>query len=62
VTCTGQIHTCLGQEGSSDLRAALRASEDDAALEDAIRAAIRLKPRGHDFDYSRGVAARSAVT
>ena len=56
LTCTGQIHTCLGQEGASDLRAPLRASEDDAGLEDAIRAAIRLKPRGHDFDYSRGEA------
>ncbi len=55
VTCTGQIHTCLGQEGSSDLRAALRSSEGDEALDEAIRAAIRLKPRGHDFDYSRGV-------
>ncbi len=58
VTCTGQIHTCLGQEGSSDLRAALRASEDDRELEDAIRAAIRLKPKGHAFDYSRGVAGK----
>ncbi|MEM9351299.1 MAG: cyclic pyranopterin phosphate synthase, partial [Pseudomonadota bacterium] len=28
----------------------------DAVLEKAIRAAIGLKPRGHDFDYSRGVA------
>jgi cyclic pyranopterin phosphate synthase len=58
VTCTGQIHTCLGQEGSSDLRAALRASEDDGALDEAIRAAIRLKPKGHDFDYSRGVEGK----
>ncbi len=53
VTCTGEIYTCLGQEGSSDLRAPLRASEGDVALEDAIRAAIALKPKGHDFDYSR---------
>ncbi|MEL6609987.1 MAG: GTP 3',8-cyclase MoaA [Pseudomonadota bacterium] len=56
VTCTGEIYTCLGQEGKSDLRAPLRASEGDAALEHAIRAAIGLKPKGHDFDYSRGVA------
>lgn len=56
VTCTGEIFTCLGQEGKSDLRAPLRASPDDAVLEEAIRAAIGLKPRGHDFDYSRGVA------
>ena len=53
ITCTGEIYTCLGQEGHSDLRKPLRASQDDAVLEDAIRAAISLKPRGHDFDYSR---------
>lgn len=44
---------CLGQEDRADLRAALRSSESDAPLEDAIRAAIQLKPKGHDFDYSR---------
>ncbi|AGI72579.1 molybdenum cofactor biosynthesis protein A [Octadecabacter arcticus 238] len=53
ITCTGEIYTCLGQEGHSDLRAPLRASDDDAQLETAIRAAIGLKPKGHDFDYSR---------
>ena len=53
ITCTGEIYPCLGQEGHSDLRAPLRASEDDAVLEEAIRVAISLKPKGHDFDYSR---------
>ena len=53
ITCTGEIYTCLGQEGHSDLRGPLRASEGGAHLEDAIRAAIALKPKGHDFDYSR---------
>jgi len=53
ITCTGEIYTCLGQEGHSDLRAPLRDTSDDRVLEDAIRAAIALKPRGHDFDYSR---------
>ncbi|MEJ6397906.1 GTP 3',8-cyclase MoaA [Yoonia sp. 208BN28-4] len=53
ITCTGEIYTCLGQEGHSDLRGPLRATEGDAPLEDAIRAAIALKPKGHDFDYSR---------
>ncbi|MEM6479772.1 MAG: cyclic pyranopterin phosphate synthase, partial [Pseudomonadota bacterium] len=48
--------TCLGQEGKSDLRAPLRASPDDTRLEEAIQAAIGLKPHGHDFDYSRGIA------
>ena len=55
LSCTGQLYTCLGQEGASDLRAALRAKADAEGLEDAIRAAIDLKPRGHDFDYSRAV-------
>ncbi|MCV2869768.1 GTP 3',8-cyclase MoaA [Defluviimonas sp. WL0002] len=53
VTCTGELFMCLGQEDMADLRAPLRASSDDAALEQAIRAAIARKPKGHDFDYSR---------
>ncbi|MXU66523.1 GTP 3',8-cyclase MoaA [Oceanomicrobium pacificus] len=53
LTCTGQLYTCLGQEGSSDLRAALRQSSGDASLDAAIRDAIARKPKGHDFDYSR---------
>lgn len=53
ITCTGEIYTCLGQEGMSDLRAPLRGSESDLPLENAIRDAIALKPKGHDFDYSR---------
>ncbi len=57
LTCTGELYMCLGQEDMADLRAPLRASPDDAALEDAIRAAIGRKPRGHDFDYSRQTVA-----
>jgi GTP 3',8-cyclase len=53
LTCTGELYMCLGQEDMADLRAPLRASTDDAALEQAIRAAIARKPKGHDFDYSR---------
>jgi cyclic pyranopterin phosphate synthase len=53
VTCTGELFMCLGQEDRADLRAPLRASEGDAALEEAIREAIARKPKGHDFDYSR---------
>jgi len=53
LTCTGQLYMCLGQEDMADLRAPLRASPDDAALKQAIRAAIARKPKGHDFDYSR---------
>jgi GTP 3',8-cyclase len=53
LTCTGELFMCLGQEDMADLRAPLRESAGDAVLEDAIRAAITRKPKGHDFDYSR---------
>ncbi|MHA6344616.1 GTP 3',8-cyclase MoaA [Roseivivax sp. CAU 1761] len=54
LTCTGELFMCLGQEDNADLRAALRNHPgSDAPLEDAIRGAIALKPKGHDFDYSR---------
>ena len=52
-TCTGELYMCLGQEDMADLRAPLRASTSDDLLEQAIRAAITRKPKGHDFDYSR---------
>jgi GTP 3',8-cyclase len=53
LTCTGELYMCLGQEDMADLRAPLRASPDDTVVEQAIRAAIARKPKGHDFDYSR---------
>ena len=53
LTCTGQLFQCLGQEEEADLRSVLRASDDDAALDKVIHAAIARKPKGHDFDYSR---------
>jgi cyclic pyranopterin phosphate synthase len=57
LTCTGELYMCLGQEDMADLRAPLRASPDDTGLEQAIRAAIARKPKGHDFDYSRQAIA-----
>ncbi|MDD2876532.1 MAG: GTP 3',8-cyclase MoaA [Acidiphilium sp.] len=53
LTCTGTLYMCLGQNDAADLRGVLRASDDDTALEDAIRAAIARKPRGHDFVIDR---------
>ncbi len=53
LTCTGQLYMCLGQEDMADLRAPLRAFESDLLLTEAIHKAIALKPKGHDFDYSR---------
>jgi len=53
LTCTGTLFMCLGQEDSADLRAVLRAGASDDALDDAIRAAISRKPKGHDFIIDR---------
>ena len=53
ITCTGTLHTCLGQEDATDLRRPLRASTDNDQLNAAIDRAIGLKPKGHDFIIDR---------
>jgi cyclic pyranopterin phosphate synthase len=53
LTCTGTLYMCLGQDDAADLRAALRASADDALLRRAIDEAISRKPKGHDFVIDR---------
>jgi cyclic pyranopterin phosphate synthase len=53
ITCTGTIHTCLGQEDAADLRAPLRASSDNTLVSAAIDRAIGTKPKGHDFIIDR---------
>ncbi|QTC92815.1 GTP 3',8-cyclase MoaA [Brevundimonas goettingensis] len=58
VTCTGDLFLCLGQDDKADLRSVLRAYPgDDAPLVDAIRDAIAIKPKGHDFRIDRPGAA-----
>jgi cyclic pyranopterin phosphate synthase len=50
VTAQGRLLLCLGQEHSADLRAVLRERPGDAAaLQAAVKQAMALKPRGHDF-------------
>ncbi|HEU6442024.1 MAG TPA: GTP 3',8-cyclase MoaA, partial [Microvirga sp.] len=61
LTCTGQLFMCLGQEDAADLRAPVRASEDNKLLDQAIVAAIARKPKGHDFIIDRN-HARPAVS
>jgi GTP 3',8-cyclase len=53
ITCTGELFMCLGQEDKVDLRTALRASDDGAALDAALDLAMRNKPKGHDFVIER---------
>ncbi|WP_245872464.1 GTP 3',8-cyclase MoaA [Brucella pituitosa] len=62
LTCTGMLYMCLGQNDDADLRVAVRASESDSILNDAIDEAISRKPKGHDFiidrDHNRPAVAR----
>ena len=53
LTCTGMLYMCLGQDDSSDFRAALRASSDETVIDAAIDEAIGRKPKGHDFIIDR---------
>jgi cyclic pyranopterin phosphate synthase len=51
VTAEGRLLLCLGQEHSLDLRAILRSRPGDGArLEQGIREAMQIKPKGHEFD------------
>ena len=62
LTCTGTLYMCLGQNDAADLRAALRATDDDAYLGQVIDEAIGRKPKGHDFiidrEHNRPAVAR----
>lgn len=53
ITCTGTLYMCLGQDDDADLRTALRASEGNELLSNAIDEAIGRKPKGHDFVIDR---------
>ena len=53
LTCTGTLHTCLGREDASDLRAVIRSGASDGELREAILRAIDAKPEGHDFRIDR---------
>jgi cyclic pyranopterin phosphate synthase len=46
------LFLCLGHDTSIDLRAVMRGSSDDRALEAAIARAMPRKPRAHDFHIS----------
>jgi len=49
VSCTGTLYTCMGSEGSVDLRDALRSSESNSAVEGLIRETVFAKPECHNF-------------
>jgi cyclic pyranopterin phosphate synthase len=62
----GRLFTCMGHEGSADLRPALAAGDDGAMLDTAIRDALRRKPERHSFradseGLSGGIARHMSV-
>lgn len=54
----GTLYLCLGQDESLELRPLLRAGASDIELEEAIRAAIELKPQRHEFRENPGQVVR----
>jgi cyclic pyranopterin phosphate synthase len=48
VTATGRVYMCLGREDHVDLRGAVRSGNSEA-VDEAIDAALRIKPLAHDF-------------
>ncbi len=58
LTCTGTLHTCLGQEDATDLRTVitLPAPSRTKIWRPPISFGVDAKPRGHDFHIDRGAA------
>jgi cyclic pyranopterin phosphate synthase len=49
VTADGRVRGCLFGRETMDLRAVLRSGRGDDAVADLLRAAVRVKPEGHDL-------------
>lgn len=60
VTAAGVLHTCLGQEDATDLKAILRDSNSDVEIGRAIDDAMGRKPIGHSFVLQRGASSMIA--
>lgn len=56
LTCTGRLFLCLGKEDHADFRDALRAAASERELARLLDAALRLKPKAHDFHINADAA------
>lgn len=54
----GTLFLCLGQQANVELRPLLQQGIGDEALKDALREAIQLKPKKHDFQEDEGGVTR----
>ncbi|MAM11132.1 MAG: GTP 3',8-cyclase MoaA [Rhizobiaceae bacterium] len=65
VSATGDLFTCMGNEGRVGLRDALRASADDRPVDALISRAVAKKPKGHAFSITNnhvdGIARSMSV-
>lgn len=65
VGSNGRLYTCMGHEGSIDLRPALASAEPAQQLDLAIREALRRKPERHGFHIGQarvtGIARHMSV-
>lgn len=65
LSCTGRLYTCMGHEGSVDLKNALRCSESNVEVAGLIRSAVWTKPACHDFHIGatdgKGIARTMSV-
>ena len=58
ISCKGELFLCLGHDDKVDLMPLLRKHPtDDAPVITAILDAMRIKPKGHDFDLRRAAPA-----
>ncbi|MBG6210817.1 cyclic pyranopterin phosphate synthase [Labrenzia sp. EL_126] len=54
LSCTGELYSCMGQEGGLSLRDQLRQSDGNEKVAQLVREKVFLKPRGHDFHIDGG--------
>jgi cyclic pyranopterin phosphate synthase len=54
----GMLYLCLGQDDKVNLRPLLRGGASDSELEDAIFAAVNLKPERHEFNERPATVVR----
>ncbi len=62
LTSTGQLKPCLCFDSTLDLRAMLRSGCSDEELTEALRAAVRGKPRSHVFEKRRDITERHIMS
>jgi cyclic pyranopterin phosphate synthase len=49
LTATGELHTCLAYDDATNLRALLRGGAGDEEIANAVRGAVGIKRKGHEF-------------